>query len=52
MTHPPGKDGKLKQPIFVVINDPKAQYQTFLKVLDQLKEAKASKISIANPPVF
>ena len=47
ITHPGlGKDGKLKQPIFVVINDPKAQYQTFLKVLDQLKLAECKKISV------
>ena len=46
MTHPPGEDGKPKQPIFIVINDPKAQYQTFLKVLDQLKLAECKKISV------
>ena len=26
--------------------------QDYLNVLDQLKEAKATKISIANPPAF
>ena len=46
MTHPPGSDGKPKQPIFVVITDTKAQYQTFLKVLDQLKLAECKKISV------
>ena len=46
MTHPPGSDGKLKQPIFVVITDKKAQYQIFLKVLDQLKLAECKKISV------
>ena len=46
MTNPPGSDGKLKQPIFVVITDKKAQYQTFLKVLDQLKLAECKKISV------
>ena len=42
----PGSDGKLKQPIFVVITDEKAQYQLFLKVLDQLKLAECKKISV------
>ena len=28
------------------------QYQDYLRILDQLKEAKATKISIANPPPF
>ena len=47
ITHPGlGKDGKPKQPIFVVITDEKAQYQTFLKVLDQLKLASCKKISV------
>ena len=41
-----GKDGKPKQPIFVVITDEKAQYQLFLKVLDQLKLAECKKISV------
>ena len=35
-----------KQPIFVVITHEKAQYQTFLKVLDQLKMAECKKISV------
>ena len=35
-----------KQPIFVVITHEKAQYQTFLKVLDQLKLAGCKKISV------
>ena len=46
ITHPPGADGKPKQPIFIVINDPKAQYQIFLEVLDQLKLAECKKISV------
>ena len=47
ITHPGlGKDGKPKQPIFVVITDKKAQYQTFLKVIDQLKLAACKKISV------
>ena len=39
------KDAK-KQPIFIVITDKKAQYQLFLKVLDQLKLAECKKISV------
>ena len=39
------KDDK-KQPIFIVITDKKAQYQLFLKVLDQLKLAECKKISV------
>jgi len=35
-----------KQPIFIVITDQKAQYQLFLKVLDQLKLAGCKKISV------
>jgi len=46
IVNPPGSDGKEKQPIFVVITDQKAQYQTFLKVLDQLKLAECKKISV------
>jgi biopolymer transport protein ExbD len=38
--------------IFSVQTHPRTKYQDYLKVLDQLKEAGASKISIANPPVF
>jgi len=38
--------------IFSVQTHPRTKYQVYLKVLDQLKEAKASKISIANPPSF
>ena len=38
--------------IFSVQTHPRTKYQDYLNVLDQLKEAKASKISIANPPVF
>ena len=45
-TNPPGSDGKLKQPIFVVETAEKAKYQVFLKVLDQLKLAECKKISV------
>ncbi len=45
-TNPPGPDGKLKQPIFVVETAEKAKYQVFLKVLDQLKLAECKKISV------
>ena len=38
--------------IFSVQTHPRTKYQAYLKVLDQLKEAKATKISIANPPAF
>ena len=38
--------------IFSVQTHPRTKYQDYLNVLDQLKEAKASKISIANPPAF
>ena len=38
--------------IFSVQTHPRTKYQDYLNVLDQLKEAKASKISIANPPEF
>ncbi len=38
--------------IFSVQTHPRTKYQDYLRVLDQLKEAKATKISIANPPVF
>ena len=38
--------------IFSVQTHPRTKYQNYLNVLDQLKEAKASKISIANPPAF
>ena len=37
---------KDKVPIFIVITDKKAQYQLFLKVVDQLKLAKCKKISV------
>ena len=46
MTNPPGVDGKPKQPIFVVKTAEKAKYQSFLKVLDQLKLAECKKISV------
>ena len=38
--------------IFSVQTHPRTKYQDYLLVLDQLKEAKATKISIANPPAF
>ena len=38
--------------IFSVQTHPRTKYQDYLNVLDQLKEAKATKISIANPPEF
>ena len=38
--------------IFSVQTHPRTKYKDYLKVLDQLKEAKATKISIANPPAF
>ena len=38
--------------IFSVQTHPRTKYQVYLKVLDQLKAAKAQKISIANPPSF
>mgnify|MGYP001172105429 CR=1 FL=1 len=38
--------------IFSVQTHPRTKYQDYLSVLDQLKEAKATKISIANPPPF
>ena len=41
-----------KNVIFSVQTHPRTKYQIYLKVLDKLKEAKASKISIANPPAF
>ena len=41
-----------KKVIFSVQTHPRTKYQIYLKVLDKLKEANASKISIANPPSF
>ena len=41
-----------KNVIFSVQTHPRTKYQVYLKVLDQLKAAKAQKISIANPPSF
>ena len=38
--------------IFSVQTHPLTKYQDYLNVLDQLKEARATKISIANPPIF
>ena len=38
--------------IFSVQTHPRTKYQDSLRILDQLKEAKATKISIANPPTF
>ena len=36
--------------IFSLQTHPRTKYQVYIKVLDQLKSAKAQKISIANPP--
>ncbi len=38
--------------IFSVQTHPRTKYKDYLSILDQLKEAKATKISIANPPMF
>ena len=38
--------------IFSVQTHPRTKYQVYIKVLDQLKSAKAQKISIANTPSF
>ena len=38
--------------IFSVQTHPRTKYQVYVLVLDQLKSAKAQKISIANPPSF
>ena len=38
--------------IFSVQTHKRTKYQAYLNVLDKLKEANASKISIANPPEF
>ncbi len=38
--------------IFSVQTHPRTKYQIYIQVLDQLKAAKAQKISIANPPSF
>ncbi|RMZ49920.1 biopolymer transporter ExbD [Candidatus Marinimicrobia bacterium PRS2] len=38
--------------IFSVQTHPRTKYHDYIRVLDQLKEAKATKISIANPPAF
>ena len=44
--------GKNPNLIFSVQTHPLTKYQVYIKVLDQLKLAKASKISIANPPSY
>ena len=36
--------------IFSVQTHPRTKYQDYISVLDELKKAKATKISIANPP--
>ena len=38
--------------IFSVITNKSTKYRDYILVLDQLKQANASKISIANPPGF
>ena len=47
-----GKLAKNPNLIFSVQTHPRTKYQDYLNILDQLKEAKATKISIANPPAF
>ena len=37
---------------FSVQTHPRTKYQVYIQVLDQLKAAKAQKISIANPPSY
>ena len=44
--------GKNPNLIFSVQTHPLTKCQVYIKVLDQLKLAKASKISIANPPSY
>ena len=44
--------GKNPNLIFSVQTHPLTKYQVYIKVLDQIKLAKASKISIANPPSY
>ena len=44
--------GKNPNLIFSVQTHPLTKYQIYIKVLDQLKAANASKISIANPPSY
>ena len=38
--------------IFSVLTNKNTKYSDYILVLDQLKQANATKISIANPPVF
>ena len=38
--------------IFSVLTNKNTQYSDYILVLDQLKQANATKISIANPPSF
>ena len=38
--------------IFSVLTNKNTQYSDYILVLDQLKQANATKISIANPPGF
>ena len=47
-----GKLARNPNLIFSVQTHPRTKYQDYLNILDQLKEAKATKISIANPPAF
>ena len=39
-----------KNVIFSVQTHPRTKYQDYISLLDELKKAKATKISIANPP--
>ena len=38
--------------IFSVLTTKRTKYKFYIEVLDQLKQAGATKISIANPPSF
>ena len=44
------KIGSNPNVIFSVQTHPRTKYQDYISVLDELKKAKATKISIANPP--
>ncbi len=39
-----------KKVIFSVLTNKRTKYKSYIEVLDQLKQAGATKISIANPP--
>ena len=44
------KIGNNPNVIFSVQTHPRTKYQDYISLLDELKKAKATKISIANPP--